>query len=392
MIMLDAFRHDYPGRSPGRFFEKLAASGSCGSLVPPFGFETDGAYLAGLHPEESDEGFHFWYSPETSPFRLVKRWGRCFDAVPRALQRGLRAALGRTGPALHDIPLSFLRFMDVRRKGNPFDHGCYPSDTFFDMVRRAGGKWMYLGAPVSSCSARRIYRDLRAGLSEDLDIVFLLIGDLDPVGHAFGPCSRQLEGKLAEVEGIIKDIFGLLQKKYGRLKAVIFGDHGMVSVRRHIDVKGALKKARSRPIEDYLFFLDSTVARFWFFNEEARREVTDILGGLSGGSIISGSERRDYRINYSHVKFGEVMFWAGGGSLIFPNFYQSASPVAAMHGYRSETAEDHAAFIFYDSEQQPGPPEKHPARMVDMFQAIVSMLDLEQFAPKSPAAPAPCNT
>ncbi len=377
VIMLDAFRHDYPDRSPGGFFRELAACGSCGSLVPPFGFETDGAYLAGLHPDECDEGFHFWCSPETSPFRILKGWGRLLDAIPHGLQRIPRIALGRMGLAPYDIPFSVLPFMDARRKGNPFDRCRYPSETFFDMIRREGGKWIYLGAPVSSCSARRIHRELRAGLPSDLDLVFLMIGDLDPVGHAFGPRSSQLEKRLAEVEETIKDIFRLLRKKYGRVKAAIFGDHGMTGVRRHIDIKGALESARSRPPRDYLFFLDSTVARFWFFNECARAEVTDILGGLTGGRIISGRQKEDYRINYAHCRFGELMFWADEGGLIFPNFYQSGTPVAAMHGYRSEAVEDRAAFIFYDSEQRLSSLAKNPARTVEMFPAIVSMLGLE---------------
>ena len=94
--------------------------------------------------------------------------------------------------------------------------------------------------------------------------------------------------------------------------------------------------------------------------------------------MLFRSERdiMDYRINYEHNKFGEVIFWADGGSMFFPNCYQDRHPVKAMHGYRSEVRDNHSSFIIYDTDRRYGIDIEKPVPMVDIFPTILDTLHL----------------
>src|SRR2546425_611299 len=58
-IHVDALRHDYVTARDMPFLHGLGAQGVRATLVPPFGFEPDGAYLTGTYPETYCGGAHF---------------------------------------------------------------------------------------------------------------------------------------------------------------------------------------------------------------------------------------------------------------------------------------------------------------------------------------------
>jgi len=47
---------------------------------------------------------------------------------------------------------------------------------------------------------------------------------------------------------------------------VIFGDHGMVSVARNVDIAAAIQTSGLTVGRDFTCFIDSTMVRFWFHN------------------------------------------------------------------------------------------------------------------------------
>ena len=52
----------------------------------------------------------------------------------------------------------------------------------------------------------------------------------------------------------------------------LFSDHGMTPVTDRFDLVGAIDELGFSMPKDYLAVYDSTMARFWFFNPEARSE------------------------------------------------------------------------------------------------------------------------
>ena len=85
LILVDALRYDYLVEQDAPFLWKLSCQGISGTLQPTFGFEPDGAYLAGLYPDECDGGAHYWYDVQRSPFRWVGYLAPALKFCPRGL-------------------------------------------------------------------------------------------------------------------------------------------------------------------------------------------------------------------------------------------------------------------------------------------------------------------
>ena len=387
VCVLDALRADaVPSLGDSLGLQPTAS----GSVVPPFSFEPDAAFLCGRYPEETDSGTHFWYRPESSPFRWLRKWGPLADHLPHSFQLGLRrwvrwnvqrqlAALGSARSATTArIPFSFLPYFDIVQRWMSFDERFCKFPTIFDLLRAKGKRWLYLGAPVSSASSEDVWRDFQRASLEGIDLVFLFVGDLDGIGHRYGPNSQEYEDAVRKVGGFVHQVRERMEKERGGVRGLVFGDHGMVAVQRTVDVRSTLERLRVRPSDDYLYFLDSTLARFWFFNERARRIVTEAMAEVEGGRLITEKDRIAYRIRYSHNRFGELIWWADGGTLIFPNFWQDRKPIKGMHGYRREVLENHTGLVLFDpqAEQQRNSDADNIVEMVDVFALIVDLLQL----------------
>ena len=99
----------------------------------------------------------------------------------------------------------------------------------------------------------------------------------------------------------------------------------MLEVRGFIDVVNRVKAA-GRLGKDLVVFLDSIMARLWTFNDASLEAITQILGSEPNGQVfpLQNPEMWD--------RFGNLLFLASPGYLVYPNCYDQEPP-KAMHGY-----------------------------------------------------------
>jgi len=204
------------------------------------------------------------------------------------------------------------------------------------------------------------------------------VSTLDEIGHQFSPDSDEYARGVQDVSSFVEQVQHFVEHRANSaIRMLIFGNHGMVPVRHLVPIWERLQHLRARLCSDYVCFLDSTLARFWFFNERAQREITDMILEIEGGQVVTPIEQEKYRIRYKHNRFGDLIWWAEGGNLIFPNFYQYIKPVKGMHGYRQEVIDNQTEFHLIDPELSVSFQLKEPVEMVDMFATMVRMLKLK---------------
>ena len=150
----------------------------------------------------------------------------------------------------------------------------------------------------------------------------------------------------------------------------------MIDVKAGVDIKAALKSIPFRPGKDYTVFLDSTFARFWFHNEDARAPITALLENIEGGYVISDEERDTYSIHWKTRKFGDLIWWVNDGYVVHPDYWHFRSIKKGMHGYRWEVKDNHAAVVFHSTEQVFGQKLEESVPMVNMFATVVDSLGL----------------
>ncbi|MHC4585586.1 MAG: alkaline phosphatase family protein [Planctomycetota bacterium] len=357
-LQIDACRNDYVDRENTPFLFSLKQEGVSGSLSPTFGFEPDGAYLAGLYPDECDGGMHFWYSPETSPFKKAKFLLRCFEGFPHNFQRLLhrlstvfvrkttKYSRARYVPSFYRIPFKLMPFFDVAEKHLLYEDEFINGRNIFAILRNNNKPFYFHGAPTCPPGVEDVYTGL-VEADHPFDFMFLHISLLDSVGHKYGPNSDEMSSALKRVDDLIKDISTFLKKKYGDFNFVIIGDHGMAEVQTTLDMRKEIEELDIKAGKDYVYFLDSTIARFWFFDEKSKQLVTSILSRIKQGRILTEVDKDRYHLNYSHNRFGDLLFLVDPENLIFPNFWNDVTPERGMHGYEPEYSGQQSILIIH---------------------------------------------
>jgi len=108
-----------------------------------------------------------------------------------------------------------------------------------------------------------------------------------------------------------------------------------------VDLKAKIDALPVKMEKDYAVVYDSTMARFWFFNDNARKQIHEALGKVPEGRIMPDDELQRYRALFPDRKFGETIFLMHEGVLIVPS-HMGERPIRAMHGYHPTDPQSYA--------------------------------------------------
>ena len=383
-LQLDACRKDYMNREQTPFLHSLAKEGISGSLVPTFGFEPDAAYIAGLYPDQVDGGAQFWHDPSKSPFKYIPLL-KCLNYLPRFPELVFRKLLIKSimqfckSPSLSlaRVPFHLLRYFSFPMEVGMAHPDFCSTSTVFDQLRGAGKSWLFHCHPNQRVDLDTVVSRAEADLQSPLSFAFFHIGNLDTIGHSYGPISPEMKNELRKVDEGVKKILQVAKERFDEVHFLVIGDHGMMTIDQTINVWKMLDALPLKLEKDYLCFLDSTMARFWFFSKSSREMIVAELEKLDGGHILNKEEIDRYHLNYSHSKFGELIYLADPRVLIFPNYYQKDQPGKGMHGYAPETSEQQSLLMLY-SPRVGGMvgSKKNPIDMRQVFPTVLDLLNL----------------
>lgn len=376
LILVDGFRHDYLNPADAPFLHALAQQNIDAKVRETFAFELRPAFFAGLHPEECDIANMFCFNPADSPFRAID----VGDQDRARISEKLQAEAARRGYSLvkhigscAEIPLPLLKYFDFAEKYHTADPGSIPGhQTLFDILRRNGREWLWIGYPDGGGTTGSVVQQFADRFRGTEDFIYLHFSELDWVGHANGPHSAEQRKTLSEIDAAIRTIFRRLNQSFAGVRSVIFGDHGQVAVTRHIDIEAKLQACGLVLENDYVYFLDSTQARFWFFNDAARQRVTAMLSNIPEGRILTAADRVRLHARFNHNRFGELVFVVHDQVGIFPNFFQHDRPCRGLHGYLPEVEGNWAKLIVAGGGVQAA--FNQPVEMVDLYPTLLELL------------------
>ena len=306
--------------------------------------------LAGRWPMEHRNWCYFVYDPDHSPFRRLRplRWlpsaltSRRF--FRRRLSQLLKARLKFRGYFdLYNIPFRDISLFDFSEKKSPLQPGgmnCGPN--IFDHLVEHGIRY-HVSEPVLGERANldRLLEDIR---QEEIDFAFLYWPDLDGLLHRVGNTSPEIPAKLDAYEPWLEQLMATARAHYGEVKLTILSDHGMANCDRLLDLKAKIEPLGLRMGEDFAVVYDSTMARFWFFNDRARQAVTDCLATVPEGRILPDSELAELGALFPDRYFGEMIFLVDEGVLIVPS-HMAERPIRAMHGYHPDAPHSYASLL-----------------------------------------------
>jgi predicted AlkP superfamily pyrophosphatase or phosphodiesterase len=198
---------------------------------------------------------------------------------------------------------------------------------------------------------------------------------LDLIGHNFGPKSSQVQRALRKIDSRMLSINRAVQQSHDEITVIIMSDHGMTPIKNNANLLNILRHLHLELAKDYLVFLDSTVARFWFFDGNARKLVSEQLSNLKCGRILDASDLVALGIDEIGQEYGELFFAINEDYAIFPDFFRKHLPPRGMHGYAFSTY-DAPIFVAYTSNPSVGFRGKNAVRFIDIMPTILEILNL----------------
>lgn len=318
-----------------------------------FGFSSGAipSILTGLLPRDHEHWNLFVYDPPKSPFR----WARSFSGLPNPWinSRAVRKAVSVIGRKvsrtdgyfqIYGVPVELLPFFDVCEKNDLYGPGgLSPRQSIFDRLQGEGVPYrVYSYHHFNDTEAvDRAVEDLNGDAAE---VYFVYLSELDAFLHRNVDSPDAVSAELGKYAASIRRIYAAATAKSSDCGFFVFSDHGMTATRETFDLKGAVETLGCRLPHDYIALYDSTMARFWFFNPEARRKIEALLSSLDCGSVVSEQEQKAFGIDFDHNRFGDLIFMMKPACLIHPS-YMGRVPWKGMHGFHPDEPTSSATLL-----------------------------------------------
>ncbi len=402
-VLMDAFRNDYLHETHTPFLYRTAQEGEhYQNVVQSLGYCERAEILSGCTAAETGFFTAIGFDPENSSYGDVKGLG-LLDAAERVavpilelfgprfasrahgyLRRHISNHFRSRGAQMtsHMIPFPFLEYFALTE--DLVDHrepGVFPRPSILDDLTESGRKYNYdsftavNGNFPHRSDDERLAAVPRACQEGEYDLHLIYVSAPDLYGHKFGPLSEGLVAGLKEMDQKLERWVAEVERHSENNRFVFLGDHGMLSVEESFDAEKTIKRCmRDQGLtakRDYVYFLDSTMVRFWALSDSARERALDALqadtGFLEAGQFVDEATARRHHAPFADRRYGDLLWLANPGVLVFPDFFHRTELYLGMHGYDPELPESQGLCIHWGHDVAPGSTPSIPLTEVNLI-------------------------
>jgi len=385
-FLLDAFRQNYISKVDTPFlFEKANEGTHIEKIIPSAGFCERTEIFFGLKPNESGFFTAIGFDAKKGVYREDKTlsfFGKIENICSNIIQTIFKSRKNQFEGLLHKIidrihfkffgskkkmktykiPHSFLKYFNLTEDEFESIDDIKGRKSLFKIIEESkmktySGAFTSLGGVSNGDDSNRIKLAIEASKSHEFIPVY--INCVDSFGHEFGPNSKKLKNKLFELDKMLESAVEEILENSPDTNFYFLGDHGMTEVQKHVDIKHKFleisKKNNLKIDKDFIYFLDSTLMRIWFFNDQARKSFekefnTDPFFKYNG-VFIDETLTKKFNLPLNDRRYGDIAWWANEGVLIFPDFFHNKKIVKGMHGYQPITQSTYGTCIVWDKKK-----------------------------------------
>ena len=361
MVFLDAFSQTYLSKESTPFLHSLASEGICTSINTVFAFRgIETTMFTGLWPDAHGSWTEFKLAEafkKTRKARIMQAIIKLLDKIP---SDGLRAKarffverylFKRMYKTLNLIPSEAIPYFESTQPRETIEAGSLgATTTIFDVFRKKGIPYVWIEPWIRG--DKEVFDKAKKMIRKNGPNGFWYIkfSHLDHLGHKFGPDPSMFQNHLVKIDSYVRDVVNLAKKGRSDLSILIVADHGMSRIIEKVNVMDELGRLQSQIYKDYVVFVDSTITRFWFFNERAMHEVSGMLNRQKYGHVLSLEEKKALHIPL-FPQYGELVFVLDEGFVNHPSFFNKKSEAKGMHGYAyPKTPESRPILIMHGKE------------------------------------------
>jgi hypothetical protein len=355
-------RHFLDERLPHR--RKLRSTFGFSSACVP-------SILSGLTPRQHGHWSFFYYDPAHSPFkplqslRLLPRSLVDRGRVRNQLSKLVKRVYGYTGYfQLYSVPFRWIGLFDYCEKKDLFKPGgLNRGENIFDLLERGGVPYHVSNwREPEPANLAAVKAEIEQG---QIRFAFLYMAAMDALLHQVGKESSQVDEKLAWYERELHALLDVAEQHYDAVRLFVCSDHGMATVHTQIDLMARIDALGLEFDRDYVATYDSTMGRFWFKHDDARRRIIAALEQEPNGRVLSEDELAALGCDFDGHQYGELIFLTNPGVIIVPS-HMGLKPITGMHGYHPDDADSDASLL------SNVPPPGNPQAITDIFHVMTA--------------------
>lgn len=306
--------------------------------------------LTGQPPDKHKHLSFYYYAPEKSPFKIFRYLkllpSRIFDRwrVRHQLSKIIKKIMGYTGYfELYAMPFDKLQYFDYIEKKDLFvPGGLAPVNNIADELEQRKISYHISNWRLSEQqNIDALISDIEKG---EMEFAFLYTAAMDSLLHRVTKDGKEIPEKLQWYKEQISRVIKAARDNYEDHELYVMSDHGMTTLTEIVDVKKEIESTKFVHGKDYAVVYDSTMARFWFFNEFARGEITRKIKEIPHSSIVSEEDKVKYGIDFDDNMYGELILLMDPGYQIAPSD-MGVDALPGMHGFSPEHEDSIASFL-----------------------------------------------
>jgi len=332
--------------------------------------------LTGKPPTEHKHLSFYYYAPSISPFKIFQMLmlhylpSRIFDRwrVRHILSKLIAKLYGYTGYfEMYAMPYDRLHYFDYIEKTDIFvPGGLAPVDNIADQLEARNIPYHISNWRLSEEeNIDALTADVE---NENIQFAFLYTAAMDALLHRVTKDGSEIDTKLEWYSEKINKLVDTLKAHYKDFTLSVFSDHGMTTLTEEVDVKKIIESLPYKFGKDYTAVYDSTMARYWFFNDKAREEVERALETIPYSHILSEEEKKKYKIDFSDNMYGETYLLMDPGYQIAPSD-MGLKALPGMHGFAPEHEDSFASYLSTEK------PDKIPEWVGDYHSVMLGKMD-----------------
>jgi Type I phosphodiesterase / nucleotide pyrophosphatase len=294
--------------------------------------------LSGLTPSQHGHWNLFYHSPERSPFKWTAPLARLPKPLMenrvsrRLLKSAARRLSGYSGYfSLYDYPVAHLAQFDLTEKRDIYQPGGLDCPSIFDTLKANAIPYECYNYHGHTDAQILDLAPVRAR-ETDARVLFLYLSGLDHHLHWHIHEPDSVTATVDWYEAGLRRVYQAARDAGRDVKMFIFSDHGMTPIRWTHDLRKDVATLGLSVPGDYLPAYDSTMARFWVWNDRAREALTALLTDHPCGQLLSPAELQRLGVWFDDGRYYHMLFLMKPGMLLSPSD-MGAIRFAGMHGY-----------------------------------------------------------
>jgi len=209
------------------------------------------------------------------------------------------------------------------------------------------------------------------------EFVYFFIGYTDNIMHAYGENGKEAQEYLTKVDSFIRQTYEKAKKEHDDVTLIAFSDHGHIDIEEpKIDIDDYFKPAGHK-VNQYIHLIESNYARFWFRNEQEKKDVTAVVKKMQDdglGFVLDEKYQEQYKLHVNPKEHGELIFYLAAPHEFTKTIWGFGHSVKSGHGFEPTLPKHYGIFCSNKSLAE----NRDFAYLVDVLPSVMEQLNISR--------------